>query len=402
MESKPEMKVMCVHKEMVDVDLLQPNPKNPNKHPDEQIKLLAKIMGHQGWRSPIVVSTRSGFITKGHGRLMAAKQNGWTTAPVDRQDYASEADEYADMVADNKIAELATTDMSMVNTDALELGADFDLELLGIPDFTLVDIEKVEPQCDPDDYPEKSPPRANPGDMFRLGAHYLFCGDATNIQHVERLMGEDKADFIFTDPPYNVDYKGKTKEALTIQNDKMDGDTFYQFLLDSYSSMAAVTKPGAAIYVAHADSEGVAFRKAMVDAGFLYKQCVIWVKNQLVFGRQDYQWKHEPILYGWKEGASHKWYSDRKQTTVWEVDKPQRNGEHPTMKPIQLIEMAMLNSSKPGDIVLDLFGGSGSTMIAAEKNQRASRLMELDPKYCDVILNRWEKYTGKKAELING
>jgi len=223
------------------------------------------------------------------------------------------------------------------------------------------------------------------------------CGDATVLETYNKLMDGKKADMVFTDPPYNVAYEGKTKEGLTIKNDDMSDDQFYKFLYDFYSNVLMNMEPGAAIYVAHADSEGANFRKALKDSGLLLKQCIIWLKNTIVMGRQDYHWKHEPILYGWSPGGSHKWYSDRKQSTVFECKKPARNGEHPTMKPVELVEYFIGNSSKEGDRILDPFGGSGTTLIAAEKTGRIAYLCELDPKYCDVIVSRWEKYTGKSA-----
>jgi DNA modification methylase len=204
-------------------------------------------------------------------------------------------------------------------------------------------------------------------------------------------------DMWLTDPPYNVAYEGKTKDALTIQNDEMGNDQFRQFLRDSYVAADAVMKAGAVFYIWHADSEGYNFRGAASDAGWKVRQCLIWKKSTLVMGRQDYHWKHEPCLYGWKEGAGHLWAADRKQTTILEFDKPSRNGEHPTMKPVGLFEYQMLNNTKGGDIVLDSFGGSGTTLIAAEKNGRVARVMELDPKYCDVIIKRWQEFTGKIA-----
>lgn len=260
----------------------------------------------------------------------------------------------------------------------------------------------VDPQCDEDEAPE---PPADPvtrrGDIYQLGRHRLLCGDSTVMSDAQNLMGDARADMVWTDPPYNVAYEGKTKDALKIQNDEMSAENFYQFLYDAYSNMLMFTKPGGAIYVAHADSEGMNFRKAMIDSGWLIKQCLIWVKQALVMGRQDYHWKHEPILYGWAPGASHNWFADRKQTTVLEFNRPSRNAEHPTMKPVELIEYCLTNSCAPKGLVLDLFGGSGSTLIACEKIGRSAALMELDPRYCDVIVARWEKYTGKKASLLN-
>lgn len=236
-----------------------------------------------------------------------------------------------------------------------------------------------------------------PGDLWQLGRHRLLCGDSTNQEDIERLMGGELADLWLTDPPYNVGYEGKTADKLTIENDSMSDAAFKEFLVKCYAAANASMKKGAAFYIWHADSEGYNFRSACHEVGWKVRECLIWVKNSMVMGRQDYQWQHEPCLYGWKEGASHNWYSDRKQTTILSYAKPTRNGEHPTMKPVPLFAYQMCNSSRPGDIVLDSFGGSGTTMIAAEQMGRSARLMELDPHYCDVIIARWEKLTGNKA-----
>lgn len=230
------------------------------------------------------------------------------------------------------------------------------------------------------------------GDLFEIGEHRLLCGDSTQTDTFEKLMKGELADMVVTDPPYNVAYEGKTKDALTIENDSMGNDDFYKFLYDFYTALTTAVKKGGAIYVWHASSEIINFAKAMVDAGWLLKQQLIWVKNTMVMGRQDYQWKHEPCLYGWLAGDSHKWYSDRKQTTVIEWDKPQRNGEHPTMKPIGLFAYQIDNSSKIGDLVIDAFGGSGTTMVACEQLKRKARIIEYDPKYCDVIVRRMLTY----------
>jgi site-specific DNA-methyltransferase (adenine-specific) len=224
-----------------------------------------------------------------------------------------------------------------------------------------------------------------------------MCGDSTSIDEMEKLTNKNLVDMWLTDPPYNVAYEGKTKDALKIQNDEMDDNSFRQFLRDAYTAADSVMKSGAVFYIWHADSEGYNFRGAAVDAGWKVRQCLIWKKQTMVMGRQDYHWKHEPCLYGWKDGAGHLWAADRKQTTILEFDRPSRNAEHPTMKPVSLFEYQMLNNTKGGDIVLDSFGGSGTTMLAAEKNGRHAYLMELDPKYCDVIIRRWQDFTGKNA-----
>ena len=239
-----------------------------------------------------------------------------------------------------------------------------------------------------------------PGDLWILGEHRLLCGDSTKPDDISRLMDGELADLWLTDPPYNVAYGGKTKDRLTIENDSKGDSEFRDFLIACYAAANANMKGGAAFYIWHADSEGYDFRYACHEVGWKVRECLIWQKNTMVMGRQDYQWKHEPCLYGWKEGASHNWYSDRKQTTLLAFDRPTRNAEHPTMKPIPLFAYQMCNSTKPGDLVLDSFGGSGTTLIAAEQMRRRSRLMELDPHYCDVIIARWEKFTGLKAERI--
>jgi DNA modification methylase len=238
---------------------------------------------------------------------------------------------------------------------------------------------------------------AQPGELWRLGDHRLLCGDAMVLADVKRVLSGARADLVIIDPPYNVDYEGATKEKLKIKNDRMADSLFFSFLLKSYENLAGVTKEGAGIYVFHADTEGVNFRRALVEAGWKLAQCCVWVKQTLVMGRQDYHWQHEPILYGWKPGASHRWFTDRKQTTVWNFDKPARSTEHPTMKPVDLISYPILNSSRNGDVVLDTFGGAGSTLIACAKHGREARLLEIDPKYCDVIIRRWQEWSGEKA-----
>ena len=286
---------------------------------------------------------------------------------------------------------------SILEIDMTDFG--FDLEALEIGD-----LGEEDPIVEEDAGFDTTPPAepiAKPGDLYQLGRHRLLCGDSTSIDDVERLMGGVKADLLITDPPYNVAYEGGTADKLTIQNDDMEDEEFRQFLRDVYTAADTVMKAGAAFYIWHADSEGYNFRGAAHDIGWTVRQCLIWNKNSLVLGRQDYHWKHEPCLYGWKDGAGHNWYGDRKQTTVMDFDKPQRNGEHPTMKPVELFAYQMEQSSKKEDAVLDLFGGSGTTMIAAEQLGRSAFLMELDPRYVDVIVNRWENLTGKKAVLLN-
>lgn len=241
-----------------------------------------------------------------------------------------------------------------------------------------------------------------PGDIWQLDEHRLMCGDSTDVNSIKKLMNDNKADLYLTDPPYNLSYEGGTKDALKILNDSMDDNAFRKFLKDAFYAADLVLKEGASFYIWHADSEGYNFRYAVNHCGWLMKQCLIWNKNSMVMGGQDYQWKHEPCLYGWKPGASHHWYSDRKQTTVLEFNRPIRNAEHPTMKPVELFAYQIQNSSQKGDIVLDSFGGSGTSIIACEQVNRKCYMIELDPHYCDVIIARWEHFTGKKAKKISG
>lgn len=248
--------------------------------------------------------------------------------------------------------------------------------------------------------PEKLKPRVKHGEIWQLGEHRLMCGDSTKAAMIQELLAGEKVDLYITDPPYNVAYEGKTKDALTIQNDEMNDDSFREFLVNAFMAADSVLKEGASFYIWHADSEGYNFRYAVKHCGWLMKQCLIWNKNTMVMGRQDYQWKHEPCLYGWKAGASHHWYSDRKQTTVLEFNKPNRNAEHPTMKPVELFAYQIQNSSQKGDIVLDSFGGNGTSIIACEQLSRKCYMMELTEHYCDVIINRWETLTGRKAVKI--
>lgn len=397
--------IYCSHDEAVDPVSLKPHPRNPNTHPDGQIELLAKIIRDQGWRAPITVSKRSGFIIKGHGRLQAGLKLGCELVPVDYQDYATEADEWADMIADNRIAELAEIDSEPLKDLLQELddGA-FDMDLTGFDEAALEDL--LAPLIGPDDIEEDEVPEVQDdvitetGRIYQLGPHRLMCGDSTNEEAVSRLMDGEKADMCVTDPPYNVAYEGKTKDALTIQNDSMGDESFYNFLLQAHLRMAESVKKGGALYVFHADSEGINFRMAYKDSGFLLKQCCIWVKQSMVMGRQDFHWQHEPVLYGWLDGASHEWHTDRKQTTLWEFDRPSRNAEHPTMKPVELIAYPITCSSRVGSKVLDLFGGSGTTLIACEQTKRKCYMMELDPKYCDVIVRRYAKLVGADADEI--
>ena len=385
------------------IEGLIPYARNSRTHSDEQVAQIAASIREFGWTNPVLVDGDNGIIA-GHGRVLAARKMGMAEVPCIELAHLSEAQKKAYIIADNKLALNAGWDNELL---ALEFGElqelGFDLDLTGFDADeveALMPVEVPEGMTDDDAVPEvPAEPVTKLGDVWLLGKHRVMCGDSTSIEALEQLCGGQLVDMWLTDPPYNVAYEGKTKDALTIKNDSMGDDQFRQFLRDCYVAADAVMKPGAVFYIWHAPSEGYNFLGAAKDAGWTVRQCLIWKKSSLVLGRQDYHWKHEPCLYGWKDGAGHLWAADRKQTTVLEFDKPQRNGEHPTMKPVALFEYQLLNNTKGGDIVLDSFGGSGTTLIAAEKNGRVARLMELDPKYCDVIVRRWQDFTGKQATL---
>jgi site-specific DNA-methyltransferase (adenine-specific) len=386
----------------VAVDKLIPYAKNSRTHSPEQVGQIAASIKEFGFRNPILVDGVG--IIAGHGRLMAAQKLGLDKVPTIDCSDMTESQKKAYIIADNKLAMNAGWDTAMLTIEMQELQEEgFDLDLLGFDDKelnALLEPEVVQGLTDEDAVPE-TPKEATTklGDIYILGKHRLMCGDSTNIMDMEKLIDEQPVDMCLTDPPYNVAYEGATKEKLTIINDSMGNDEFRQFLRDAFVAADTVMKQGAVFYIWHADSEGYNFRGACSDAGWKVRQCLIWKKSSLVMGRQDYHWMHEPCLYGWKDGAAHLWSADRKQTTILEFNKPSRNGEHPTMKPVELFEYQMLNNTKGGDIVLDSFGGSGTTLIAAEKHGRYARIMELDPKYCDVIVKRWEDFTGQKAVL---
>jgi DNA modification methylase len=389
--------------EVIEIGRLIPYARNSRTHSDEQVTQIAASIKEFGFTNPVLIDSDGGIIA-GHGRVMAARKLGRADVPCIRLGHLTEAQKRAYVIADNKLALNAGWDNEMLQVEFAELkDLDFDLNLTG---FTSDEIDALMPKqleeglTDEDAVPEAGPePITKPGDVWVMGRHRLLCGDSTSMDDLAKLCKDQLVDMWLTDPPYNVAYEGKTKEALTIQNDSMGDDQFRQFLRDAYTAADSVMKPGAVFYIWHADLEGYNFRGAAQDSGWKVRQCLIWKKSSMVMGRQDYHWKHEPCLYGWKDGASHLWAADRKQTTILEFEKPSRNGEHPTMKPVALFEYQLLNNTKGGDIVLDSFGGSGTTLIAAEKNGRIARLMELDPKYCDVIVKRWEEFTGKTAVL---
>jgi len=387
--------------EYIETEKLVPYARNSRTHSDDQVQQIMGSIKEFGFTNPILVDA-DGLIIAGHGRTMAAQRMGIKEVPCLRLGHLTDAQKKAYVIADNKLALNAGWDDEMLRLELADLqDADFDLSLTGFDDDELNALlakAVEEGLTDEDAVPEvPETPVTVEGDIWVLGRHRLMCGDSTSIEHLERLCDGKLVDMWLTDPPYNVAYEGKTKDALTIKNDKMDDNGFRQFLTDSYIAANAVMKAGAVFYIWHADTEGYNFRGAAKDAGWIVRQCLIWKKQTMVMGRQDYHWKHEPCLYGWKDGAGHLWAADRKQTTILEFDRPSKSAEHPTMKPVELFEYQMLNNTKGSDIVLDSFSGSGTTAIACEKHGRQAMLMELDPKYCDVIIKRWQDFTGKKA-----
>ena len=382
---------------------LIPYCNNSRTHSDEQVLQIASSIKEFGFTNPVLIDGQGGIIA-GHGRIMAAQKLKMDEVPTITLSDLSEAQKKAYIIADNKLALNSGWDDELLKIELEQLKElDFDLGLIGFSDDELALLmggETTEGLVDEDQVPELADdPVTVLGDVWLLGNHRLMCGDSTSIDAINILCNDRAVDMWLTDPPYNVAYEGKTKDALKIKNDSMGDEDFRIFLRDCCVTADTVMKAGAVFYIWHADSEGYNFRGACFDAGWKVRQCLIWKKSVLVMGRQDYHWKHEPCLYGWKDGAGHLWAADRKQTTILEFDKPQRNGEHPTMKPVALFEYQMLNNTKGGDIVLDSFGGRGTTIIAAEKNGRIGYAMELDPKYCDVIIKRWQDFTGKQATL---
>lgn len=385
--------------QQVKIEKVKPYDKNPRKN-KAAVDYVANSIKEFGFQQPIVVD-KDMVVIAGHTRLKAAKKLKLKEVPVVIADNLTEEQVKAYRLADNKTAEKAEWDFDLLTDELLSLQElDFDMEQFGF-DFDFgEDEEAVEDDNWEADVPEE--PISKRGDIWVLGRHRLMCGDSTDAADVALLMDGNKADMLLTDPPYNVDYTGKASELETrkIENDKMEDSAFQDFLTSAFENAAENMKAGGVFYIWHADSEGLNFRVACKKAGFQVRQCLIWNKNAMVMGRQDYQWKHEPCLYGWKDGASHLWASDRKQTTVLEFEKPQKNNLHPTMKPIKLFDYQIKNNTKGDDIVLDLFGGSGTTIMAAEQNGRRGFVMEYNPRFVDVIVDRWEQFTGMKAKKI--
>lgn len=375
-----------------DLNPYQANPRNN----DEAVASVAASIKEFGFKVPIII-TSDYVIVAGHTRLKASIQLGLKEVPCIIADDLNEDQIKAFRLADNKTGEIATWDFSKLEAELLDIDMDmlqFGFEELeeGLPDNASDDDFDIDGEI-----PET--PFSQTGDIYELGGHRVMCGDSISEVDVAKLVDGKQVDMIFTDPPYNVDYEGT---AGKIKNDKMEDNNFYLFLYDAFNNMFQNIKPGGAIYVCHADTEGLNFRNAFKNAGFKLAECLIWVKNALVLGRQDYHWRHEPILYGWKEGAAHYFVDDRSQDTIWEYNKPRKNEEHPTMKPLELVGKAIANSSRRHETILDLFGGSGSTMIASDQLDRKSCLMELDERFVDVIVKRYIKHkeTNEDCYLI--
>jgi DNA modification methylase len=398
---------MTLTVELWPLDRLLPYAANARTHDDAQIAQIAASIAEFGFNAPCLVDDR-GVLIAGHGRLLGARKLGLTEVPVICLGHLTEAKARAYRIADNRIAENSKWDEAMLAAEMARLQEEnVDLSLLGFGEDELDDLlnddDGTEGNTDDDSVPEVPvEAKTKPGDIYILGNHRLLCGDSTVLANVEKVLDGALADMVFTDPPYNVNYSNSAKDKMrgnsrAIMNDNL-GDGFEKFLYDASVNMLAVCK--GAIYVCMSSSELHTLQKAFVAAGGKWSTFVIWAKNTFTLGRSDYQRQYEPILYGWKQGTDHFWCGARDQGDVWFVNKPTKNDLHPTMKPVELVERAIRNSSKSRDIVLDCFGGSGSTLIACEKTGRQARLIELDPKYCDVIVQRWEEFTGKKADLI--
>lgn len=408
------------------VEELNEYGKNAKLHPREQIEQIKKSIEEYGFDDPIAVDEHN-VIIEGHGRLIAAKELGLNTVPVIYLRHLTEAQKKAYRIAHNKINMNSGFDMQMLQAELNEiLSTEISVEALGFDEaeldeilqsvedeYSLEDIEETYKEreennkniydVDEDDFEHDEAvanikePRTQEGDIWILGQHRLICGDSTDEDVIKRLMKGKEADLLLTDPPYNVAYQGGTSDKLTIENDDMSDEDFANFLKSAFAAADGNLRQGGAFYIWHADTEGLNFRAACKAVEWQVRECLVWVKNTLVLGRQDYHWKHEPCLYGWKSGKAHYFIDDRTQTTVLEYDKPARNAEHPTMKPIPLFAKLIENSTRENETVLDIFGGSGTTLIACEQLNRACRMVELSPLYCDVIVNRWEALTGKKA-----
>lgn len=381
--------------QLVDINKLIPYVNNARTHNAQQINKLRSSLREFGFINPVIID-RNFNVIAGHGRIMAAKEEGINEVPCVFVDYLTEAQKKAYILADNRMAMDAGWDEELLKVEIEALQADdFDISLTGFDESELSGFFDTVDDAKDDDFDVdaelEKPSVTKSGDFWLLGNHRLLCGDSTKEESYTLLMNGKKANLVVTDPPYNVNYHGT---AGKIKNDNLENDKFYQFLFGAFSCMEKVMADDASIYVFHADTEGLNFRKAFADAGFYLSGTCIWKKQSLVLGRSPYQWQHEPCLFGWKKNGKHQWYSDRKQTTIWEFDKPKKNGDHPTMKPVPLIAYPIKNSSMSNCIVLDPFGGSGSTLIACEQTNRICHTIELDEKYCDVIVKRFIEQVG--------
>jgi DNA modification methylase len=384
------------------IDRLLPYIRNARTHTDQQVAQVAASIREFGWTNPILVAA-DGTIIAGHARLAAARKLKMTEVPVIVLDHLTEAQRRALVLADNRLALDAGWDEEMLRVELASLQEDgFDLDIVGFTDEELEDLLR-DPEdtrdglTDEDAVPDEQETAITvPGDVWVLGDHRLLCGDATSMDAIQKVLAGGLADMVFTDPPYNVDYVGKTAKKLKIGNDALGGK-FYDFLREACTNVLAVTK--GAIYICMSSSELHTLFRAFTDAGGHWSTFVIWAKHHFTLGRSDYQRMYEPILYGWRDGTDHFWCGARDQGDVWFIKRPMANLEHPTMKPVELVERALRNSSKTRDTILDVFGGSGTTLIACEKSRRQARLIELEPRYCDVIIRRWQEYTGEKAIL---
>ena len=389
--------------QLIPLGKLVPYVNNARTHSPEQLTKLRSSLREFGFINPVIIDREFNVIA-GHGRIAAAKEEGMEEVPCVFVDYLTEAQKKAYILADNRMALDAGWDEELLRIEIESLqGADFDVSLTGFGEDELADLFAGDGEKDvkDDDFDlsaalEKAA-FVERGDIWTVGRHRLVCGDATSAEDVAALMDGKKANLIVTDPPYNVAFRSGS--GLSIQNDSMENGEFYTFLYNSFQNMAAHLEKGGAAYVFHADTEGLNFSKAFVDAGFHLAGVCIWVKNSLVLGRSDYQWQHEPVLYGFLKNGKHPWYSDRKQTTIWNYDKPKRNKNHPTSKPLDLLGYPISNSSQENAIVIDTFGGSGSTMMACEQTNRICCMMELDEKYASVILRRYVEDTGDSENV---
>lgn len=396
------MSKITTEMQLISIDKLVPYVNNARTHSAEQILKLRSSLREFGFVNPIIIDREFNVIA-GHGRLMAAKEEGIEEVPCVFVDYLTDAQKKAYILADNRMAMDAGWDEELLKIEMEELqNLGYDLEFTGFDEKELADLfgvddkEVKEDEFDLTAALEKAS-FVERGDVWFVGKHKLMCGDATSSEDVAKLMEDKKANLILTDPPYNVAFK--SSDGLTIQNDRMDNNDFYEFLYLSFKNMADHLENGGAAYVFHADTEGLNFRKAFIDAGFHLAGCCIWVKDSLVLGRSDYQWQHEPVLYGFLQNGKHPWYSDRKQTTIWNFDKPKKNSNHPTSKPLDLLAYPINNSTQANAIVIDTFGGSGSTLMACEQMNRICYTMELDEKYASVILRRYVEDTNDSENV---